>query len=194
MSLQDTYRGRPGSALSLAQTAVEISRGSATPLAATMLATRLARAHARQQEAPASERALDEARRSFAQAGRDEEPTWVSYVDAVELAAQAGACYLDLGRAGEAMDALTTALGLLETAGGHRVRDRVHYLSRLAKCHLLERDVEQACAVATEALSISTGIGTARVIERIEEFNAALAPYADVPASREFRERFAELR
>jgi len=122
----------------------------------------------------------------------------VSYVDAIELAAQAGACYLDLGLAREAMGALTTALGLLETAGAHRVRDRVrdrvHYLSRLAKCHLLERDVEQACAVATEALSISAGIGSARVIERIGEFNTALAPYADVPASREFRERFAELR
>lgn len=46
MSLQDTYRGRISSALSLARTAFEVSDGSVTPLVSTMLATRSARAHA----------------------------------------------------------------------------------------------------------------------------------------------------
>jgi len=100
-----------------------------------MLATRLARAHARQQDLLACQEALERARRTFAQAGADEEPVWIAYVDGGELAAQEGACYLDLGLADQARTALRTALNLVDAAGGHRVRDRVHYLTRLAKCH-----------------------------------------------------------
>ena len=46
MSLQETYRGRLGPALSLAQTALAASPQQLTPLARTSLGTRLARAHA----------------------------------------------------------------------------------------------------------------------------------------------------
>ena len=99
-----------------------------------------------------------------------------------------------LGLASEAEAALTTALELLAADGAHRVRDQAHYLSRLAKCHLLARDVDQACIVATEALSVSTAIGSARVRERIEEFDACLEPFAAATPAREFRERLAGLR
>jgi len=55
--------------------------------------------------------------------------------------------------------------------------------------HLLDREVEQACAVGTETLSLSTTISSARFVERIAEFNTALDPYADAAAAREFREQ-----
>jgi len=56
---------------------------------------------------------------------------------------------------------------------------------------LLDRDVEQACAVGAEALSLSTAISSARVVERIAEFNTTLVPYADAAAARDFREQLA---
>src|SRR5207244_8900331 len=46
MSLQETYRGRLPSALSLAQTAFATGSAGTTPLTRTMLGTRLARAQA----------------------------------------------------------------------------------------------------------------------------------------------------
>lgn len=113
LSLQETYRGRLDSALSLALTASGVGNGSSTTRIKTMLATRLARAHAGLHNTDECLRSLDEMRAAFGNAGQQEEPLWISYVDAVEVAAQEGACYLDLGMVTEACAALTRALGLL---------------------------------------------------------------------------------
>lgn len=191
MSLQDTYRARTKSALSLAETACEISNGSVTPLVKTMLSTRLARAHAASGNKKASLRAIDIATSSFATSSPRPEPLWVSYVDEIEVAAQAGACYLELRMAKPAEQALRRALHLIETTAPHRVRDSVHYMSRLAKCHLLEYDVERACATAAAAMNRAAVIGSARVAARLREFRDALEPFAGNPAARDFRELYA---
>jgi len=190
MSLQDTYRGRPASALSLARTAFE-SSGAVSPRVATMLATRLARAHASRGNATASQLALDKARSAFDRVGTTAEPLWASYVDSVELAAQAGACYLELGMAGPARAALRVAVGGLASAAPHRRRDQVHYLTRLAMCDLLDYDVEAACQTATEALQVAEAVGSARVVQRLRQFHDALAPFGANPAAVRFRDHFA---
>jgi hypothetical protein len=190
MSLQETYQGRLAAALSLAQTAFATGSAGATPLTRTMLGTRLARAQAGLRERQACLRTLASARTAFDQAGELEEPVWMSYVDAAELAAQEGACYLDLGMTRESIESLTTAIGLIEARTPRRIRDRVHYLSRVAKCHLAERDLEQACSRATEALTLSEAIDSARVAERLREFNDALEPFSDVAPAQQFRELF----
>jgi tetratricopeptide (TPR) repeat protein len=190
MSLQEMYRERLPSALSLAQTAFATGSAGTTPLTRTMLGTRLARAQAGLRERQACLHTLAGARAAFDQAGRQEEPLWMSYVDAAELAAQEGACYLDLGMIGEGIESLTTAIGLIEARTPRRIRDRAHYLSRLAKCHLAERDLEQACSRATEALTLSEAIDSARVAERLREFNDALEPFGDVAPAQQFRELF----
>lgn len=190
MSLHAMYNGELGTALALARTARATDELALTPLTRTMLATREARAHAGLGNARECMRALDDMHTAYDGNGQVEEPLWLSYVDPVEVAAQEGACYLGLGRAQEAEASLTRALHLLEEQAPHRVRDRVHYLSRLAKAHLLVPDVEQACQVATEALELSATIGSARVAERLGEFREALAPFASSRASRDFEEQF----
>ena len=191
MSLHATYRGEPKAALALARTARATDETTLTPLTRAMLATREARAHASLGNTNECLRALDDMRKSFDRNGSDEEPLWLSYVDSVEIAAQEGACHLALGNPNEAKTALDRALRLLDQKAPHRIRDRVHYLSRLAKTHLLESEVEQACQVAAEAVSLSGTIGSARVIERLSEFREALVPYADTRPAREFEERYA---
>ncbi len=191
MSLQETYRGHRTPALALAETALTTGAGALTPLVETTLGTRLARAHAGLGNTTQSLRSLEGARAAFARAGSDEEPLWASYVDEIEVAAQEGACYLDLLLTGEAAASLRHAVELLECHAPHRVRDRVHYLSRLAKCYLAEREVEQACETADHALTLSRAIGSARVVERLSEFNEALAPFNENRDAQEFRERFA---
>jgi tetratricopeptide (TPR) repeat protein len=127
---------------------------------------------------------------AFSGAEQEEEPLWISYVDEVEITAQAGACYLDLDMTTEAATALTKALALLAQKAPHRIRDRVHYLVRLARCYLLQHEVERACEVAVEALELSEAIGSARVVERLSEFCETLHPYASNKAAREFRELY----
>jgi len=190
MSLQETYRGRLPSAVSLAQTAFATGSAGTTPLTMTMLGTRLARAQAGLRDRQACLRTLAGARAAFDQTGLQDEPLWMSYVDAAELAAQKGACYLDLGMTREGIESLTTAIGLIEARTPRRLRDRVHYLSRLAKCHLAERDLEQACSRASEALTLSKAIDSARVAERLREFNDALEPFGNVSPAQQFRELF----
>src|SRR2546430_17695955 len=106
-----------------------------------MLATRLARAYAKTGDHTASLKAIDRAEHAFNEAETGSEPLWISYVDPVELAAQKGACYLDLGRYPQALDSLTTAMTQMEQLKPTHTRDRVHYLSRIARCHLAANDV-----------------------------------------------------
>ncbi|MCA1606088.1 MAG: DNA-binding protein [Acidobacteria bacterium] len=193
LSLQETYRGRLTSALSLAQTASSVGNGSLTPLTKTMVTTRLARAHAGLHDTDECLRSLDNMHAAFSNAGQQEEPLWISYVDEVEVAAQEGACYLELGMANQASAALTTALELLSRIAPHRTRDHVHYLVRLARCYLLQREVERACEIATEAVALSVSIGSARVIERLGEFQVALDPFAASKAAHEFRDFYADI-
>jgi tetratricopeptide (TPR) repeat protein len=191
MSLHATYRGELGAALALARTARATDETALTPLTGAMLATREARAHASLGNTNECLRALDGMRNSFDRNGTIEEPVWLSYVDSVEIAAQEGACHLALGNANEAKTALNRALLLLDENAPHRIRDRVHYLSRLAKTHLLETEVEQACHIAVEALSLSGTIGSSRVVERLGEFREGLVPFANTRSAREFEERYA---
>jgi hypothetical protein len=191
LSLQETYRGHPGPAVALAETAATVGAGWLTPLVRTMVDTRLARAHARLGHHAEAERAIEGAWQSFSRAGTQSEPLWISYVDEIEVSAQVGACYLDLGSSGEARAALTRALSLLERRAPQRLRDRVHYLCRLARCDLLDGEVEQATSTATEALRLNQGIGSARVTERIAEFNDELEPYRSAEAVEQFRAEFA---
>jgi len=90
----------------------------------------------------------------------------------------------------EACAALTRALDLLAQKAPHRVRDRVHYLVRMARCYLLQREVERACEVATESVALSEAIGSARVVERLGEFHVALDPFATSKSAQEFRELY----
>ncbi len=191
MSLQDTYRGRVNSALSLARTAYEIGSGYATPLTQTMLATRLARAYATAGRNSASQHMLDKANLAFSKAGTVPEPLWMSYVDRAEVAAQAGACYLELRRTVEARQALLQAVSTIEEMTPHRLRDRVHYLVRLAECDLLDQEVEAACQKAAQAVHLASTIGSTRVTSRIRMFHDQLEPFGGNRAAVEFRELFA---
>jgi tetratricopeptide (TPR) repeat protein len=190
MSLQATYCDKPKQAQALAMTAAQLGQKTPTPLVRTMLATRLARAHAKQGCRQESLAALDQAHAAYDQAGNVAEPLWISYVDEIEVNAQAGACYLDLGLHDQAETALVRAVELLRASRPERVRDHVHYLSRLAKCRLLAGDIEHACQTGMRALDLAMTVGSARVVERIAEFDAALRP-ATTSAARDFRERFA---
>ncbi|WP_234313856.1 helix-turn-helix transcriptional regulator [Streptomyces sp. NBRC 109706] len=189
-SLQETYRGEHSAALTLAQEAVTLQHENLSPLTRTMLGTRLARAHAGLGDKAACLKSLESMRNDYQQAGSHEEPQYVSYVDSIEVAAQEGACYLDLGMTQHAVTSLTSAIGLLSIHAPNRVRDRVHYLSRLAKCYTLDGEIEEACRTGSYALKLSGTIGSARVTERLGELAKSLTPHARVASVVDFQEQY----
>jgi hypothetical protein len=195
MSLHALYRGRSREALSLGSTATALA-GSRTDRIGAILHTRTARAHARVGESTPCMRQLDIAQTFMSNSTSvSEEPEWISYVDEIELAAQRGACFLDLGmqarpvaeraRFGrQAADTLEIAIEGIETRASERTRDLVHYSIRLASAYALQDEPRKAVSVAEEAYTLARNIESARVSERFTELIPLLDGY-DLPETRE---------
>lgn len=188
MSLHAFYRDHPREALALAETAGDLAQSPpAGPRTRATLHNRAARAHARLGNTFACRHQLDlAAATSIAEQDRDNEPQWIAYVDEVELAAQRGACFLDLNDPERAIDALTEAIRLLLAAAPGRSRDLAHYRIRLAKAYLLRGDYEQVAAVARQARTDATQVGSARINQRFAELVEQL-DYYDSPEIRDLR-------
>lgn len=188
MSLHHLYQGKPRKALALADTASMLARAEGSPRTRAILQERAARAHAALGEAEACRRRLDRAETDYVADADNPEPFWTGYVTEVELAAQRGACLLDLGLHDEAVDALQHTIALLETAAPDHLRDLAHYKTRLATAHLRQGEPEQAACVADQAHELAQQIGSARVNARFRELFIELEPF-DVPQVRELVER-----
>ena len=117
--------------------------------------------------------------------GTEPEPQWCRYVDRIELAAQRGACFLDLRMPVAAVAALTDAIAFIESVAPGRVRDLAHYSIRLALAHLAAGSPEQAVDVAGRAYVLAGQVASARVSERFSELVAALED-SPAPLAREF--------
>ncbi|GAA4396156.1 hypothetical protein GCM10023088_78430 [Actinomadura verrucosospora] len=193
MSLHAFYRDQPQRARTLADAALSLARAEASPRTRAALHNRAARAHARLGEVNPCRRQLDLARAEYACDQTRAEPQWTTYVSPAEIAAQRGACLLDLAlqrmlSPAEAVAALTEAVHLAETTTPDHARDIAHYKTRLATAHLLQDEPEQAARVAGEAHDLATRIGSARIDERFAELVARMQPY-DVPEVRALVDR-----
>lgn len=189
MSLHAFYRDQPKKALTLAQTACDLVRCEGTRRVRATLHNRAARAHARLGNATECQRQFDLARTEFAACERsDDDPEWIRYVSEIEIAAQRGACYLDLKRPDDAIAALTDAIELVHATAPDHIRDLAHYKTRLATAYLLRDEPEQAVSVASEAHGLATQIGSARVSERFTELVARMERF-DTPEVRTFVEQ-----
>ncbi|MFC5814163.1 hypothetical protein [Nonomuraea harbinensis] len=188
MSLHALYRDQPGKALALARTAVDLTSVGTSPHARATAHNRTARAHARLGEADACKRSLALARAAYDAEAGEREPRWVGYVDEVELLAQRGACFLDLGLAGEAITEIEHTISLVQSRTPEHARDLAHYTVRLAAAYLSKGEVAQATAIGGSAHRMSVAIGSARVRERFTEFMDSLSAHKKVPEVRELAE------
>jgi tetratricopeptide (TPR) repeat protein len=168
MSLHALYRDRTREAASLARTSLDRAQASRIPALHAILSMRLARSHARLGETDLCRRALDMAAQNSGQEDAGQ-PLWLRYVDTVELAAQRGACLLDLGHAAEAVKSIEEAILLLQSNAPNRSRDLAHYKVRLASAHVMQGDLERAVSVAGEAYLLTTEIDSARINERFAD-------------------------
>ncbi len=194
MSRQMIHLGRPEDALDLLRLAQDGSRGAATPTTMAAVHAVTARAHANKGEVQECRRAVAMAEDTFADSNPKEDPNWIKYFSAAELAAENGHSYRDLAYHDDTQYA-KLAQPLMGRAvegfmGTHYVRSRTLNLIGLMSTHLLENEPEQACQVADEALKLAVQVRSARVNKRLRQTAAAAArDFREVPAGRELGEK-----
>jgi len=184
MSFQATLTGYTSEALELLDTAEQQVGRRASPKLRALLASRRARAYARAGDSRACGLALNASETALAAAGDGQvEPDWIYFFDEAELAAQAGACWVDLHQPARARPLLDAAL---QTLAPQYVRDRTIYHVRSAQTHLHSGELNLACEELTTAAALVERTGSTRSISTIREARRAMAAHDREPVVREF--------
>jgi len=182
--------GNPHEAVLLAHTAMTGAPRSAPAITRTLLAERVAWAHARAGERRKAERALSDADRTFDIYRPEDAPSWVYWLDRDEVDVMAGRCYTELGQPHRAEPLLRQALGRYDQ---RRAREVTLYVSWLAQGYVQTGELDEAAGQASRALLVAAGVNSARGDERVRFLRYLLHPHQDVQAIREFEELYREL-
>ncbi|MEU7839250.1 hypothetical protein [Nonomuraea sp. NPDC049129] len=183
MSHQANYLGRHDQAIKLARAAQEGCRGVSTATPMALFFAMEARAHAGNGDEVACARALLEAEKWYARRNVDDDPPWVGYFDAAELASEGAHCYRDLKKPSQAMEFVGQAVGLCDpmyvrTLAFDRLVQAASYV------HMGEPG--QAATVALEATDLAGPLKSERYLRYIRDLQADLASYAGESRVTEF--------
>lgn len=187
LSHQANFLGDFRSAVDLARTAKAGAGAQATPAVQAMLAAMEARGLASLGEERACTSALKEMEDAFAAIDPEQEPAWMGYFDASEMADEFAHCFHDLGRGSQAVEHAQRSVALAP-AGFRRSRTFAGLIR--ARAHLMDpaKDLEAACAVAQQTIAAAGRLRSARVHAYVGRFQASLEPYTSTRPVREFRE------
>jgi len=185
MSHQATYLGHFGQAVQLARAAQEGSRGAASATTMSMFLAMEARAHAGDGDGAACSQALREAERLFEGRLTGDDPEWISYFDAAELAGEGSHCFRDLRSPRTAQQFIARAEELTDPA----------YVRTLAFIRLVhaasvcqQREPGHAVELATQAISLAGSLKSSRYLRYIRDLCTDLDEYAGDADVRAFRE------
>jgi tetratricopeptide (TPR) repeat protein len=146
--------------------------------------------HAVAGNAKASLGALDHAGHALGQAIQDDEASWIGIgtFNQAKLDAYHGVCYLQLGRPGDAVPALTRALDMLDPA---LKKHRCTALADLATGLIQLHEVEEGCERAGQSLTLAGELRHAVSVDRIRKLRQQLRPWHRSPAVRQLTEQLA---
>ncbi|MGY0491790.1 hypothetical protein [Streptomyces sp. WG-D5] len=188
MSHQATFLGRYTEAATLARAALMGISAVATPTLRAQFHAMEARALARTGDVRGCEAALTAATRALESRNAEDEPEWITYFDAAELAAEAAHCFRDVNSARQAVAHAENAMS------GSHVRSDFFATMVLADAHLRAGDIEEACQVAVDALDLGENLKSARCVSYLAEFRTDLLTAGDNAVSRAFAEQVREHR
>ncbi len=174
--------GSPAVAADLAEAAVSASiDGRACPTTRGCVAAASSEMLAILGDERGSRTRLDTARDAVA--GHEPDPAWagVGAFDSTTVTAYEGGNLVRLGRYGDAVVALDTALAALEPT---RHRHRCATLIYRAEAHLAAGQVEASCVDAAAALSIAVHIGHMHSVQRVRRLAEAALPTKAAAARR----------
>lgn len=192
MSHQATYAGRFNEAANLARAARTGTSHVATPTLTAHFHTMEARALARLGDAKSCDRALAEAVSEFERRNPDNDPEWIRYFNDVELNAEFGHCYRDLGRVDDAIRYATQ--GILAPDEPTFARSDFFVAIVLADSYLAAGDIDQACATTLKALASGEQIRSARCVGYLREFHKHLMHVSDNTLAVRFNESASDSR
>lgn len=174
MSLLETHSHRAREAATLARRAQTHANSHASSTTRSWLAAVEAEACANTGEAKATLSALERAYAALEQARSEDAPRFISFFDHARLAGYEGICHVRLGHPERAQAKLTEALeGLSPTD----VKHRAIVVTDLASAHVQQREVDEACRLASQALAIVTEKQFAKGRQRIRDFRTRLEPW-----------------
>ncbi|MFX4294072.1 regulator [Streptomyces bohaiensis] len=192
MSRQAVYLGHGREAVQLARVAQQGTAASAPPAVQALLHAAEARGHGLLGEVRACTASLARAERAL-EASRpgDEVPHWARFFDEAQLADECGHCHRDLQ---QHRAAARHAERSLQLRGPAYARSRLFCRVVLATARLGLGELEQACALASEAAQQAAEMRSVRAHEYIHDFERRLEPYRDAAVVRSYRERAAAAR
>ncbi|WP_327044722.1 hypothetical protein OG320_23625 [Microbispora sp. NBC_01189] len=185
MARQLLYLGHPRDALELIRLALDGVRGTGTPRLMAMLRTREAWAYAALGCPEAFRRATDAAEDAFTNIrDGDDDPDWITYFDAAELAGVTGGRYLDMARgdhryAGDALTYIGSALQLRQRSS---MRSLALDQAGLAQAHLVKGDLDAAVTMGAAAIQTAGQVQSDLVRAQLRELYADTEPYREPAA------------
>jgi tetratricopeptide (TPR) repeat protein len=190
MGFHARYSGNRKEAVDLINQARHVAARVASPLTQGWLAAVASEVHAVAGDAAASLAALDQAGQALDRADEDDEASWIGIgtFNQAKLEAYHGVCYLQLGRPGDAVPALTRALDTLDPA---LKKHRCTALADLASGLIQLREVEEGCERASQSLTLAAELRHGVSIDRIRTLERQLPPSHRSPAVRRLREQLA---
>ncbi|MEV4390554.1 hypothetical protein [Nonomuraea sp. NPDC049607] len=178
LSQQALNRDHADEALYLARAAHDdIAHSTTTPAVRALAHVAEARACARLYEkgdthaATACRQALLAAEREHNASDLAEEPAWIGYFDAPELAAEIAHSLVGIGDVTAALPRLDEALTGKST---DRARDRLFCLLNLATAHVKSGDLDAALAVAEQTTPSIASVTSTRTRSRFQGFHRSL--------------------
>ncbi|WP_157467581.1 hypothetical protein [Frankia sp. QA3] len=138
LSYQFANQHDPRTVILLARTALRGAENSAMSATLALLYERIAWAHAKAGDRPATERALAAVERHYDQRHPDDGPTWVYWLDDNETQVMAGRCYVELGIPQRAEPLLVDAVARCDE---DHAREAALYRSWLAEAYLQTGDL-----------------------------------------------------
>ncbi|MBN1173425.1 MAG: hypothetical protein JXA67_14735 [Micromonosporaceae bacterium] len=188
LSYQLANVGDRREAVLLATAAARGAGPAATATTRALLAERVAWAQARLGCPQATLRALGEVDEAYADRSPDVDPIWVYWLNRDEIDVMAGRCLTELRRPERAIGLLGKAV---EAYDDTHARELALYLSWLAEAQVLAGQIDEAAAVATRAVYLSSTVTSTRGTDRIRLLRGILAPFRGTATVDEFDEQAA---
>lgn len=185
LSHQANYLGNYSDAVQFARAAQAATVGRATATVNAMFLAMEARALASVRDARGCAEILHRAEQMFERSNPAEDPEWISYFDALELAGEAAHCFRDLGQAAETQRFAEQAIDLARTPP--RTRAFIGMVS--AAGALSAGNVDEAVSVATAAIGQAGSLQSSRYLRYVTDFHRSITErHASHEAVRAFTE------
>ncbi|MEU2043817.1 hypothetical protein [Nocardia niwae] len=164
LSHQANFVGRYQDAVMYARAAQSALRGHGTPMVETMCVMMEARGLASLSDQRGAASAIHRAEQIF-ERRKGDEPSWISYYDAAELAGDASHCFRDLQLAPQTRTSIQAAL-----TDDTPPRTRAFIQVVAGDAALIAGDLEEAGALAAAAIINGDGLQSARYLRYLGDF------------------------